>query len=133
MKLPFAFILALTITSDALASKYLVLRPKVVTYLYDGNHLLTIKATKNGDRLALVEIANSGKTMSVPLKELSSIENPVLNNVQVTVGTNSKGPSTVTIGYGAHHCYNGKCPREVSYNFANGKYVGSIKTINSDL
>lgn len=133
MKLLFAFILALTITSDALASKNLVLRPRVVTYLYDGGHLLTIKATNNGERLALVEISNGGKTMSVPLKELSLIENPVLNNVYVTVGTNLKDPSAVTIGYGAHHCYNGKCPREVIYNFANGKFVNSIKIINSDL
>lgn len=131
MKLQITLLLTLIFSSDAFANKNLILRPKVVTYQYDGGYTVTIKTNQTGESLASVEISKGTDVISVPSKEFESVQNPVLNNVIVSGGTKgSKAPSCVTIGYGAHQCYSGKCPREISYCFANGKYSKSYKTIN---
>jgi hypothetical protein len=135
MKLSITFLLMLFVSLDTFATRSLVLKPTAVTYVY-GDHILTIKATQNGEKLASVEISNGEEVFSVPLKELESVDNPVLNNVCVTGGAigseNIEVPRYVTIGFGAHQCYSGKCPKEISYYFENGKYLKSIIHTNKN-
>ncbi len=136
MKLSLVFIVALLVSLDAFATRNLVLSPSEVTYKYEGGYTLTIKTTQDGTKLTLFEISNGREVVSVPQKELESVDRPVLNNVSVSGGAagsdNIEVPSGVTIGYGAYQCYSGKCPKEIIFFFEGGKYLKSMKLTNKN-
>ncbi len=136
MKLSLLFVVILLVSLDAFATRNLVLRPLEVTYKYEGGHTLTIKTTKDGTKLALVEISNGREVVSVPRKELESVDMPVLNNVSVSGGGEGSHkievPRGVTIGYGVYQCSSGTCPKEIIFLFEDGKYLQSIKLTNKD-
>lgn len=136
MKLSLTFFVFLLVSLDAFATRNLVLRPSEVTYKYGGGHTLTIKTTKDGTKLALVAISNGRGVVSVPRKELESVDMPVLSSVSVSGGVEGSDkievPKSVTIGYGAYQCNSGKCPKEIIFFFEDGKYLQSIKLTNKD-
>ncbi len=129
----FLFILCL-LPNTATANKELVLRSTSATYELVGGYRLSLQANSDGEKLKSVTLTYKNGAVTIPAKELTQVNKPVLSAVLVSGGAlgsqNIDEPQAITIGFGANHCELNDCPLSVIFIIKDLKYVESYLVKN---
>ncbi len=134
MKYLWVLILGFAFNPNSFAARNYILAPTQATFEYPHGNKIEIKASADGAALVSLVVTLNHKVVSVPMKDLQIVKNPVLNNVSVAGGTMGSAKDSliqyVTLGYGTYQCYSGICPNQITYVFENGAYARFFTTKN---